>query len=168
MVHLVSISKAFLTPGIIFRKQNPLYTFKRFYLSGARMLTLCDAGRQRHTVRQHRLPTPAAPRRPPPLRCPPGGPSSPCRHSGHSFSSCSSSAWNQGLLHGRHRRSPWRRPATQPPRRHWAWLAAVSVLGAQRGHGTAGPLSQPTLTSTLSPSRHSSSSHVLGNLNHSC
>lgn len=77
-----------------------------------------------------------------PARGPPGlarrglpapAPSSPCCCSGYSFSVCSSSAWNRGLLRGRNRHSPWPRLATLPPRRcpGLASCHALLVLGRE-------------------------------------
>lgn len=55
-------------------------------------------------------------------------PSSPCCCSGCNFSFCSSSAWNQGLRHGRSRHSPWPHLATQPPRRYLGLVSCQAFL----------------------------------------
>lgn len=79
----------------------------------------------------------ATPARGPPglarRRLPAPAPSSPCCCSGYSFSVCSSSAWNRGLLRGKNRHSPWPRLATLPPRRcpGLASCHALLVLGRE-------------------------------------
>lgn len=73
----------------------------------------------------------AAPACGPPGRlgaAPGASPSSPCCCSGYSFSVCSSSAWNRGLLRGRNRHSPWPRLATPPPRRYLGLVSCHTLL----------------------------------------
>lgn len=55
-------------------------------------------------------------------------PSSPYCCSGCNFSFCSFSAWNQNLLHGRNRHSPWPHLATQPPRRYLGLVSCQAFL----------------------------------------